>query len=381
MKTKILSSIPGRMRIKIERLLHNENTMYLLEDSLHSCPGIVLVSPNITTGNMVVYYDAQLVDSLEISKRISSTNIINCSSYDYKDCTKQLYKSNKIFDREKSLSSRLLTLSVIISGLALSFSFGLEVILSVMILGFPGILLLIHRAVYKTAQKNLKYNKFDFRNPNLLYELSEVKHLLIEDTVLRPVGPVGGAKDFNSLFYDDVLQLIKKFRNLGLLDITMISRQNNDINSYISYLLGINKIELDDKLCFDKVLSKSIKNKGMIAIILKNNDLRELRKAHIIVFQGYKEKKPAVDDFVIAFRMDDVNKIPYVIDTSKYCNKLVIRKENIAVTVNIVGIFFAITKFITPLSSIALYFTNYLVNTIHLTNQLAQYEKEHFNEI
>jgi len=34
MKTKILSLVPGRMRMKIEGLLNNENTMNYIKESL-----------------------------------------------------------------------------------------------------------------------------------------------------------------------------------------------------------------------------------------------------------------------------------------------------------------------------------------------------------
>jgi len=85
-------------------------------------------------------------------------------------------------------------------------SFNLDVILSVTIFGFPGILFMIRRATYTIVKKTLKHNKFDFKNPNLLYRLSDVKHLLIEDSILNSETHNGNTKDFTSLPYDDALR-------------------------------------------------------------------------------------------------------------------------------------------------------------------------------
>ena len=377
MKTKILSSISGRIRIKVVGLLYNENAIDCLKKSFHLNPGIILVSPNKFTGNMLIYYDVELIDIFEILRRISSISIINSSRYVHKDCIKKLQKTNKIYNDELSLSRRLQTLSFIISGLALFISFDLDVALSVIILGSPGILFLIRRSVYSITQKILRQNNFDFKNLNLLFRLSEVEHILIEDSILSSGGNTNYYKNFTSLHYDNAIHLIKEFRNFGLTDIAMISRENRHINDYLCHQFGINKIELGTNFSYNNSILKNLLGNDKTIAIVKNNDLKKLRKQQIIVFLGYQKLRPDTDDFIVAFKLAGVNKIPYVIEASKYCNKLAIRSENIAITVNIIGIFLASTKFITPLSSIALYFTNYFINKNYITTQLTQHEKEH----
>jgi hypothetical protein len=283
----------------------------------------------------------------------------------------------KVYYNEFALSKRLLTLSVIMSSLALCFSFDLNIVLSLIILGFPGLLFLIRRSTYHIAQKNLKYRNFNLKDPNLIYELSMTEHLLIEDSILNFQNHMDRPKDLTSFPCDDVLYLIRNFRNLGIVDISMISRKKHPINSWFSYMLGINNIELDRNVSYDR----SLYNREKTTLILTSSDLISLHKEQLVVFLGYNKLKPETDDFVITFRLDLVHKIPSLIETSKYCNELAIRSENIAVTINIIGIFLGVANYITPLSSIALYFLNYLGNMIYINTKLSQHEKEHFNEI
>jgi len=390
MRIKILSSIPGRIRIRVDGLVHNENAVYYFKESLQFYQGIILVSPNSVSGNMLVYYDDKLVDSRDFLERITSSNIDNLYPYVHKERAKKLciFRSYtpknfankypvKVYYNEFALSKRLLTLSVIMSSLALCFSFDLNIVLSIIFLGFPGLLFFIRRSTYRIAQKNLNYRKFDFMDPNLIYELSVTEHLLIEDSILNFQNHMDRPKDLTSFPCDDVLYLIRNFRNLGIVDISMISRKKHPISSWFSYMLGINNIELDRNVSYDR----SIYNRDKTTLILTSSDLISLHKEQIVVFLGYNKLKPETDAFVITFRLDLVHKIPSLIETSKYCNELAIRSGNVAVTINIIGIFLGVANFITPLSSIALYFFNYLGNMIYINTKLSQHEKEYSNEI
>jgi len=396
MKIKVLSSIPGRMRIRTDGLLYNENTMYFLKETLQFYHGIVLVSPNSVTGNMIVCYDVNLINALEILERITSIRIQNILPYVHNDVSKRICKSKfkkflfrhfinkypiKIYSNEVAISRRLLILSVIISGLSLCVSFNLMPVLSLMILGFPGILFFIRSYTYQIVQENFKCNEFYFKDSNLLYELSKVEHLIIEDSILNYEVLIGSQKSFIDFNNNNNIQLIKSFRNLGLNDIYLVSRKNDDINSCICYILGINKIELDSQITYDRSLFKNFYNKDKTAAIIESYDLRAICEEQNIIFLRYKTIKREIDDFIITYRIDRINKIPYIIETSKYCDKLVIRSENIAVTVNTMGIFLATVNIITPLSSITLYLLNYLINIIYIKSKLSQYEKEHLNEV
>ena len=386
MKVKILSSIPGRMRLKIERLLKDENCEYFLKESLQLHHEIVLASPNSITGNMLVYYDTGLVDANEVLDKISSISVRYIPKYVNENYLSQQIPIKKnylvnAYVNDFMLSKRLVTLSVIMSGLALFLSFNIELILSILIWGFPGILFLIRRGTYKIAQKKLEYYKFNFNNPDLMYELSELEHLIIEDSILISGGQTCSPTEFNDLPYENTLQLIRNLRTLGLTDISMLSRRNCDINNYVSYLLNINKIELDSNTLYDKNTLKGFYNKDKTALIIKSNDLISFRKEQSIVFWGCKNlKQPIVDSFIITFRPNEAaNNIPYVIETSKYCSKLIIRSENIAVAANTIGIFFAAMEFVKPLSSIVLYLLNYLLNIKYINTKLSQLEKGHLN--
>lgn len=76
-KVEVLHSLPGRLRVHIPMLkkLSSEftPTVETIEELLFTVPGIKSVTPNYISGNMLILYDDNIVNTKSI---ISSLNVI-----------------------------------------------------------------------------------------------------------------------------------------------------------------------------------------------------------------------------------------------------------------------------------------------------------------
>lgn len=397
MEIKILSSIPGRIRIKIEGLKRNEKAVSFLKNCLQFYHGISFVSPSISTGNLLVLYDCKLISAAEVLEKITSTSIQNVPKCVHEEFTEVERGSkltsknylpyndrfnNKIntYEHEITLSKKLLALNVLVIVPALFTSISLGYTLGILVFGFPGVLFLIRKSAYCREKKMLSRD-FNLANPSLVNRLAEIEHMLIEDSIINADLLTSIPGDISNLAESNALKLIKDFRNIGLTDIHMLSTKNSEANNHISFMLGINKIELDRQLSQDKSLIRSTFISANTAAIISSNDLSTLCSKQILVFLGGRHIRLSEEDSIITFNLNSTNKIPFVLDLSKYCKELITRSETIAITVNILGMFFAVAEFITFLPAAGLYIFNYLSNKFYISNKLTQYEKEYLNEI
>ncbi|MBC7958401.1 MAG: hypothetical protein H7X94_00915 [Vallitaleaceae bacterium] len=363
MEIKVLSSIPGRLRLQINPL-RNENVEFFFDKPIQFPPGILLVSPNRVTSRLLVRYDPKLVCTQDVLDWIASIDMNDVSSDVHKDLKSKKYPV-KVYQNEFALSKRLLFLSGVISCLALCFTFSLKRSLSLLILGLPGGLFLLRRAAYKITQKHLNAIGFYFEDPNLLYEIAAIKHLLIEDVLFFPEVPLSHPLEM----------VIKRFRSIGLLDINMLSHETSDTNSYTCYQLGINEVIINQQHSLDKkFLTKT-------ASIVNGSDYCQFLGGQMVMFRVSMKIDQETQAYMILFDSSQVHDLSHVIQTSKYIHKLVIGSENSAVALNTIGFFLAAANLLTPLWAIALCFLNYLVPKIYLNNQIAHYEEAYIDEV
>jgi hypothetical protein len=256
MKIEKLSSIPGRMRLSIEGLKENSNLAMHIENVMKKLSNMQSISINIKTGNMLLIYKPYYIDEDTILNYIYKLNIneSNLTSITYE---RTKFSSEKLFKDEKSLSRRLLALSIAIASV-LIFSSAPIYAVSSLILGFPGI-------IYVTSYFSLKYtlveasfNNVYVKDTNSIRFVKNIKSIFIHSNLvfnndkLEKLGSINhfrieslistGAVD--DPINIDVRKLIRDLRDIGINNINIIpADEKKDLLLYANKSLGLYNIQ------------------------------------------------------------------------------------------------------------------------------------------
>lgn len=374
MNIKKLFSIPGRMRLYIEGLKRNSNAAINVENLLKKFSSIDLIKINLTTGTILLTYNSYYIDEDMICKIISSSSIElnNLSNTNFSKDKIMLY-SKELFPYTKSLSKRLLALSICAASILL-FTASPIYAISSLVLGFPGVLYLNSYFLHKYILINADLKNIYIKDINSVIYLKDIKDVLIHENIIFNNDNLENLKSMNyfrieSLIHtnriSDPIQLearhlIKDLRYMGINNITVISEnENNGLISYANKSLGLYDTQ---------------KAQGNKLIIIKENDLNKISDINdsiILSISPYKEYYEG--DINIACH--ELYQISWLINQCRINQEHLVRAQAVAVSINVFGIFLVMSKYITLGGSILLYLLNTLGNLFYIKQKTLNTKK------
>jgi hypothetical protein len=399
-KIKVISSIPGRFRANIKELLRNEQMSYIIEDVLLKSKGILSVKPNKNTGNVLIYYDTTVVaenkiiiflkKSFNYKKQLEIPNFTNKESLirilfntlNPITLFKMKY-SERIYRNEYMISKKTMSTSIIISSIILLFISNVNKALSILILGYPGILFTISIASYYYASVKLKNNNIYLKNNDCLNLLKDTNTLLMENDIFKSRSYNYNTIDSNLNKIDiqklvimghmanpvnnHMQSIIDELRILGISNIFIVGNDTNGILDYISYYLGINILNPNDLEKQNKYLINNETN-ATITLINTNESFSKKDKYlfYDLVICLYKNTRLDTLNADINLKYDNIDKLPIIIKLSQFCEEIKVQTENMAIALNSLGMLLVTLNCLTPLSSIFFYVVNTLLMTLTL---------------
>ena len=178
---KIISSIPGRARIKVDGLFKNEKLGYGIINYLKKSGEVTSISFNKYTGNILIYFKYQNLDLEDLLNQLKSFSLRDSSNVIPKSpqndsigkiVLKAMNPINLLrkrywgiaFENEYSLAKRLIKIGIPIGALIFGFSRHIRDIISILILTYPGMLFAISAASYYYCAKKAFFNKIYLRS-------------------------------------------------------------------------------------------------------------------------------------------------------------------------------------------------------------------------
>ena len=400
MKDRIVSSLPGRVRINVKGLLRNDEKAFGIWSELAGYGSISSFNVNKNTGNVLIYYDDAKIDENKIAiivrrgfnkkRLIESTafkneynpsllkifiDAVNPLSLFRKRYSKRLYKG------EYGISFKILKASIVISAAVFLFTGDAANVISIFILGYPGILFaLAGLSCYYISAKLSRYEIYVKDNTSL-NQLCSINALLIEEEVFKSELKNYNTYDLNldkyavqklvmlgklrNLVSKDMELAVNKMRILGINNIFIIGDSRNSIVNYIAYLLELGILDKNNSY-EDEVRMIAGKSESGSTILIAADKLFEgnLKYPHVdSVIYLYRNGEMDTVKAGFNLQYSDVDKIPSMIKLAYFHREVSIQTENTAVALNIFGMLLVTLNCLTPLYS-GIY---YILNTLFLT--------------
>ncbi|MBV7275499.1 hypothetical protein I6U48_21585 [Clostridium sp. PL3] len=396
-KIKVISSIPGRIRINISGLLRNEKIAFSIGYELAKHTNIVSFHVSKNSGNVLIYYkDISLSKGnilILVEKALKSSNeMIIPENIDRRHLIKILIDamnplslfrkkhSKKIYEKEYSISNNILKNSIGSSSIIFLFTSSIGSVISALILGYPGILFAISAASYYYASTKLKMANIYLKSNSSLTFLNNIDTLLVENDVFQDrFHNISGLQlskyDIHKLTIlnkidnpvnCDFESLINNIRILGVNNIFIIGNSQSGIIQYISYLLGVEILDINN---LEKKQNYLMVNKLNNTVSLTTDRILESQLTYFhsdLIICLYRNKSPNILNADINLEYSNMNKLPFLMELSYFCREINTQTQNIATTLNILGILLVTLEYLTPLSSIFFYILNTFVMTLTL---------------
>jgi hypothetical protein len=414
-RIKIISSLPGRLRANAADLFRNEQIAFNIKTILAKSKGVLSVTPSKITGNVLIYYDnmyiseSQLIVLIENSLDVKENSTITQESKN-SSLLKILFNtlspmslfkrkySKEIYENEYRCSKKIINTSLILSSIVFLFTSSISKALSILILGYPGILFSIALVSYYYTSCKLKYNNIYLKSDDSLYLVSHTNALLIDNELFsnklynynKSLSHLSRS-DFQKLVIlqeisnpisNEMQSLIQNIRLLGITNIFIIGNHTNAIINYISYYLGI------DIFNYENLQSKidctfSDKTKGILALMATNEALSNFAEHsyHNFLICVYKDNTIMMNSLKgnVNFEYNRISKLPLIIELSYFCNEISAQIKNSALTLNIVGMLLSVLGYLTPLYSMMFYSFNTLISILIIKLRLNLYKN--FNKL
>jgi len=382
---KVKFFVPGRIRLYIALLYKNKFLTAKILNSIKNKTNINSIHIDSNTCNLIIIYNYEKLSEIDL-KRFIEIEIkpflntgFNKLSLTAKSEENSVNKS--IYENEKAISKRIFLGSLFVIGTISIASFNIATIISTMILASPFILFYLRNKGYRLTSDLLSKGKVDLKNHSLIKFFSEVDEIYIQDDLIIDKGIVNKNIDFlqnNSyslerlVIYGEVEEpifpfakiLIKNLRNIGVNKIFIISKQTNEFISYANGVLGINSLTL--KECYMTKCINSFSEESTIIVLGRSNFINGTNHSLVIYLnpEKYEVKNKEENSFLLSKR--EILKLPYSILLCKYMENTINTTENICLTINMIGLIFAISKYIFIRGSIMIYLLNFVISRILL---------------
>ncbi|WP_156894502.1 HMA2 domain-containing protein [Clostridium formicaceticum] len=402
-KIKIISSIPGRIRLKIEGASKYEKLGYKVVCLFQDLRGIENISFNNTTGNILVLYNNKYLNEGEIIKQIEGFDFSKCldifSWPREESIIRIIFKSlnpfclgrkkypNKIYKNEYVLSKTLIKLGFLLgTALFLFTSYSMN-ILSIGILAYPGILFAIASVAYYYAAESFKYHSIFIKKSENIGLLGKTTDVFIQDQILlqeEKVNNIAKEKDLSRMYLQKLITLgkvknpissegqtiIQELRKYGILNITLCTGKKDALTEYIAYYFGLDHIDqLNDQ---ESYITKEQHQK--VKLLICHQDFIAYRKkisGDVMMNIETKSSKKVIQGDINLLQKDII-KLPQILRFSGNTDELITRTQVRAVTINVIALFLTMIRQIHPFTAIGIYGINMLAQLIILQNNIHQ---------
>lgn len=407
---KIISSLPGRVRVNVKGLLKNEQRILRVRSGLTRYDSILSFHVSKNTGNVLIYYNENEIDENKIvviiEKAFNGPEVAAVENIDKSSLLKTLIDavnpfflfkkklSEQVYRDEYSISSKILKISMGIAAIVFVFTGNVINTISIFVLSYPGILFGVRASSYYYASVKLNMENIYLKDNTSMSFLSNVNTLLIEDDIFRNGFNERDMDIMNLNEYeiqklvilgklddpinDNMKLVIDNIRMLGINNIFIIGNSEDSIIRYIGYVLGIEVLDKNDldgkKNCL--ITDKSDSNTILIVTgKFPENELSYMCSDCVICL--YNELSSLKAD--INLKYSSMDKLILLIKLGYFCREVNVQVENTAITLNILGILLAVLNHLTPLYSIIYYILNTLLMVLILKLKFDFYES--FNKI
>lgn len=376
MNIKKLSSIPGRIRLYIEGLKGNSSAVINIKNLLKSISSIDSIHINIKTGNILLTYNSYCIDEDMICNIISSSyvKINNLNNMTYTKNKLNVY-SKELFSVTKSLSHRLLAISISAASFLLFTSESIYAICS-LIFGIPAILYINSYASLKYILENAASNDIYIKEANSIEHIRNINYILIHpqiifnDCYLKNSKLVHHLKIESSIYAKRITDpiniearnLIKNLRYIGINNIAIIEDdENTELILYANKTLGLYNTK-EDVQYNNLIITKENVFPNII-------DMDSSLILSILPFLKSSNKD-------ISIICHELSKIQWIIQDCRINQEYLIRSQAAAISINILGIFFALIKHINLSGTILLYFLNTLGNLFYIRHRTLRHNQK-----
>lgn len=393
---KIVFSIPGRMRINIPALLHNEKKSYDITGMLDELCGVISVQPNIRTGNVLVCYDSSLINEKEIWYVIKGVHDEVKSSCDEDKPQTSLYPLipkkivQTIIHRETHLSRRFIKAAIFTGGIVFAFKFMLRRFITILIFACPIILFTIPITTFYYGVKRAKNRKILLKDISAIERLERTQSVLINESIFMLGMDQEESRKFiyqnidwlslqrllrirtvDNLLNLKISHLVFGIRNNGITDIAIITNKESDFVNGVADSLGIDKIyRIQDNV----TMLEFFKEHSLIVTSEEIGKVSKNQKA--LTMYVYNADCVDRNNFDITIHCRDINKVPWLIGLTRYCREIITRSQNSTVAIHSVGILLAALGYIGPFGALSIYGVNMMVQHLYIKNKVLFYEKE-----
>ncbi|WP_459195859.1 HMA2 domain-containing protein [Wukongibacter baidiensis] len=408
---RIISSIPGRIRVNVNGLLRNERLGYGILKSLKELEKVNSVSFNVSTGNVLIYYKYQYKDISDILYRIQTFTYKDTSNYIPRyitndSPTKILIRTLNpfnlltkkfpvnIFEQEYSLSRRIIKMGIFMGGIVLAINPHIRTLASIMILTYPGILFTISSMSHFYSARKAFLNEVYVKNSNSIGQVAKTNAFFIEDKVL--IGKENAARKIldknqekmtieklsaigkvTNLTNPEIRSFIEETRKYGVTDLTVFSDKKDDISKYIAYALGIDKVHLVKDKIF---ILNDLKNQENIMLFIHESLVDKIRNIDLnLTVCVYSDLNNSVDKGSINVIDRNIKRIPWLLKLSKNNEELITRFHASSISVNTLAIYAAVLLRINPLITLSIYMVNLLAHINILRNSIFKEENKNIS--
>lgn len=382
-KIKVKFFIPGRIRLVINLLYKNKLLATKILFAIKSKANINSIHIDSNTSNCIIMYNYEKISEFDL-RRLIEMELKPFLKADFKELMpieKSENNDESIYENEKSIAKRLLLGSMFAVGTISIASFNVPTILSTMILASPFILFYIKNRGYRLTSNLLSKRNIYLQSDSFSKVISEVDEIYMQDDVILDRDIVN--KNINYLkdnkfsmerlviygeidepIFSDVKILVKNLRNVGVNRIFILSKQANKFTNYAKGVLGINSLTLKEGYMTKYINSFS---EEPLIIILGKSNLNNKKNDKLVIYLysdndevKYKEKNS------FSLLKKDILELPYSILICKYMETTINTTENISLTINVIGLMFAVSQYIFISGAISIYFLNFVISTILL---------------
>jgi hypothetical protein len=398
---KVVFSIPGRLRLHLAFIRHNQRIAVGLNSCLRGLAGISTVSVNQLTGNVLVLYNQAAIKEAEIIGKLKSLTAEELAVFPQKYDLKagktvpgiflaafnpMYLRKYRHFQKAARLAERIVKFGfLVIATRVIGLKLNLSAALAILILSNPGVLVAIslmtwHYAIIRAQTKNIL-----LRNSLVLERLEQPEMIFLESGLLLPkVQPADNASELVQLYkkfskntilelvalkqmenpvQPQLKHLVEGIRNQGVSNLAVISQTKNSLIEYAGDYLGIKNIYCFDDKRLVMLNRQKVSHQDMQAAVLLTTvpglDKMGCFKPEVIICierngEGCKER----GDIILTY--NNLAGFPYLLKLSKSCEQLIIQYQSIAVTVNLVAVFFSTLGYLNPVRAISVYLLNML---------------------
>jgi hypothetical protein len=385
---RIISSTPGRARIRLSPLFKYERYAEYIKSEIDKMDGIISSSISNRTGSALVLYTPELLGENEILDRIR--NIVSSELPAILEGRKypEVHQEN-LFLNERHMLRSLRHIGIAIGGVIYMYTRSLSRLAAILILSNPFFLAAAPLSAYHTAARLMGRKGISIRDISDMRALQDIEAVFVnasvlfynDETVIKNIDRLELKRQIYMEAAPDpvnikIRSLVFSLREIGITDITLMNSNHNGLVGYAAEDLGIKEACLPDK---DKSCFKP-DDRDMIILAGPGEMSKLCARGGGFIIRISEHKRIKVFNANMSLRYQDIDKIPAVIELSRYSRELIIRSQNMGIAFNVIGVFLTAAGYLNPLTAIFLSIANGAVQSKYITKKIRQFEKEHFND-